>query len=214
MRHDATIFYALVDGEVEGGRPVDGYRGVGEVVGAVLFRFGQDAEGLVGGHAESRLVGQGEDVVVSFLFGFIGEPGVAVRAVLAADAVPRRAAVHAQVPDIGYCLAVVGLDVTACRDVATQQDLRRGGGSAVVALRAFGACGSVFAVFTVGSVQSVGADGVTVGVGQGLAVQRPVPVAVLRLREAYLRRLSVGSVLAVGALRTVIDGDRPSGRLR
>ena len=232
LRHDAAIFDLLTDREVEGGRFVDHNRGVVEALDG--FALGQDAEGLVGRHAERSARSQGEDVVVPFLSGRFGEPGVAVctirsirsvgsigsigsilsilsiravcsiRAVRAADAVPCRAAVHAQVPGVVDYLSVVGLNGPCRRDVAAQQDLRRGGGGTVCTGLAFGTLGT-FRTFRAlracGSVLPVGADGVVIGVGQELAVQCPVPVAVFSLRQAYLRRLTVGP------LRTIIDGD-------
>ena len=59
------------------------------------------------------------------------------------------------------------------------------------------------------ALRAVGADGVAVGVGQELAVQRPVPVAVFGLRGTYLRGVALVTLVA---LRAVVDGD--GGRFR
>ena len=56
-------------------------------------------------------------------------------------------------------------------------------------------------VLSILTVLTVGADGVAVGILHQLAVQRPVPVVVFALRQAYLRRV------AGVAFRAVIDGD-------
>lgn len=206
--------------KVEGGHSAEGHHGVVEVaVVLIFFFFGQDADGLVGRHAESVLVvGQGEEVVVALLFGLSGEPGVAVRAiraVRAADAIPRRAVVHTQVPSVVVFQSIVGHDRSAC-DAAAQADPGRGGRLAIrsgASRRTGGTVRPIFAVGTILSVLSVlailailaiGSDGVTCGVGHEFAVERPVPVAVVGPRQAYPRGLPVGSRLT---LRPVIDGD-------
>ena len=87
--------------------------------------------------------------------------------------------------------------------------LRVGGDVLFGELRARGQLGQrgADAVVAVGAgfaLRAVGLDGVAVGVGQGFAVQRPVPVAAFGLRGAYLRGVARVALLA---LRAVVDGD-------
>ena len=151
------------------------------------------------GHLEDAAVGQGESDVVGVRRVDAFKEAVAFRAssasvalfaLLAADARPRLSAVHAQVDGVGLDVFVlrVGVDTLFGELRACGQLGQRG----VVA------GGSLFAL------RAVGSDGVAVGVGQELAVQRPVPVAVVILRGAYL--WGVARVTLV-ALRAVVDGD-------
>ena len=166
-------------------------------------RIERQADARVAGHLEgAAVVGQLEDYVVGVRRVDAFKEAVAFRAriarvtflaVLAADARPGLAAVHAQVDG-------VGLDVFV---------LQVGGDALVGELRARGQLGqrSVVAVgagFALLALRAVGADGVAVGVGQELAVQRPVPVAVVALRGAYLRGVAL---VALVTLRAVVDGD-------
>ena len=163
----------------------------------------RQADARVAGHLEgAAVVGQLEDYVVGVRGVDTVKEAVAFRAriarvtflaVLAADARPGLAAVHAQVDG-------VGLDVFV---------LRVGGDALVGELRARGQLGqrgivAVGAGFALLALRAVGADGVAVGVGQELAVQRPVPVAVVGLRGAYLRGVALVTLVA---LRAVVDGD-------
>ena len=161
----------------------------------------RQADFHVAGHGEGAAFGQieGHAVVVNV---DVFKEAVAFRAriarvtflaVLAADARPRLSAVHAQVDGVG-CDGVV---------------LRVGGDALGGELRARGQLGqrgivAVGAGFALLALRAVGADGVAVGVGQELAVQRPVPVAVVGLRGAYLRGVAL---VALVALRAVVDGD-------
>ena len=151
------------------------------------------------GHLEDAAVGQGESYVVGVRRVDAFKEAVAFRAssasvalfaLLAADARPRLSAVHAQVDGVGLDVFVlrVGVDTLFGELRACGQLGQRG----VVA------GGSLFAL------RAVGSYGVAVGVGQELAVQRPVPVAVVILRGAYL--WGVARVTLV-ALRAVVDGD-------
>ena len=159
----------------------------------------RQADARVAWHLEGAAVGQGESDVVGVRRVDAFKEAVAFRAssasvalfaLLAADARPGLAAVHAQVDGVG-CDGVV---------------LRVGGDALVGELRARGQLGQrgVVAGGSLFALRAVGSDGVAVGVGQELAVQRPVPVAVVILRGAYL--WGVARVTLV-ALRAVVDGD-------
>ena len=163
----------------------------------------RQADARVAGHLEgAAVVGQLEDYVVGVLRVDTFKEAVALRAgrtggtrvtLLAADARPRLSAVHAQVDGVGLDVFVlrVGGDLLFVEFRARGQLGQRGvvAGGALVALLA---------------LRAVGADGVAVGVGQGFAVQRPVPVAVVGLRGAYLRGVALVTLVA---LRAVVDGD-------
>ena len=158
--------------------------------------------------------------------GISGIALVTLLAVLAADAVPRPAAVHAQVDGVGYDGFALG--VLCYAQAGTCGELGYGGGGACssgialvtlfafVALRALGTGVAGVSLVSLLALLAVGADGVAVGVGQEFAVQRPVPVAVLALRDAYLRGGACGSGgsgssrvtrIAFVTLLPVVDGD-------
>ena len=64
---------------------------------------------------------------------------------------------------------------------------------------------SRLSVFAILPVQTVGADGVALAVGQQLAVQRPIPIAVFTLGDADLRCLAVSPLCSLLAM---VNGDR------
>lgn len=154
----------------------------------------RQAEARVAGHLEGA-AGQREGNVVGILGVDIYKEAVAVGAgvtLLAADARPRLASVHAQVDGIGLDRVTlrVGGDVLFGELRARVQLGQRGADAwfALIALRA------------------VHTDGVALGVGQGFPVQRPVPVTVVGRCGTYLRGV------AFIAFRAVVDGD--SGRVQ
>ena len=162
----------------------------------------RQADARVAWHLEGAAVRQGEEDVVGVLRVDAFKEAVALRAriarvtflaVLAADARPRLSTVHAQVDGVGLDVFVlrVGGDLLFVELLARGQLGQRSvvAGGALVALPA---------------LRAVGADGVAVGVGQELAVQRPVPVAVFGLRGTYLRGVALVTLVA---LRAVVDGD-------
>ena len=91
-----------------------------------------------------------------------------------------------------------------------------GGGGAVLAVGsrlsvlAGGAVLAVLPVFAIGTVLpvlavfAVGTDGVALRVSHQLAVQRPIPVAIGLLGQAYLRGVAVGAGVSLIALFTLV----------
>ena len=73
--------------------------------------------------------------------------------------------------------------------------MRRGGG---------GARGALFALVALFSLLAVGADGAALRVGHRLAVQGPVPVAVLPLGQAYLRGVACVARIALLSLDALL----------
>ena len=175
-----------------------------------------------------------EDVVVTLLCnGGIGKHRVALvtflslvtsSALVSCDAVPRLAAVHAEVPGIVVLLATVRY-YGATFNGTTQADLGCGGRVTIFTILTRGTRATVLAVLTrlavlpilsiltigtglsvlpVPPVFAIGTDGVALQVGHQFAVQCPIPVAVCFLGQAYLRGVAVGAVLPGNALLALL----------
>ena len=107
-------------------------------------------------------------------------------------------------------LLAVEAVIRAAGKRAAQADLRHRGGGTVFAILAVFTIGTglticsgftistglaVLAVLTILPVKAVGTNGVTLRVKHQLAVQRPIPVAIGLLGQAYLRGVAVLAIL-------------------
>ena len=152
-------------------------------------------------------------------------PRSSVFTIFARHAIPRLALVHTEVDGIRYEGSAFGIRRNALRGKALPGgELRKGcilarrtiftvlpilprrPGLTILSVLAGSARLSVFTVLsgctrlsvgTILPVQTVGADGITTGIGQQLAVQRPIPIAVFPLHDADLRRFAVSPLRAL-----------------